>query len=58
MLNFDLKAVGEWRMLQLNEHHKLRLEANESSRTYKQRTKHWHDKHIIKKRFEEGHMAL
>ena len=57
-LNFDLKVAGEKRLLQLSELDELRLEAYESSRTYKERAKKWHDKHLIKKRFEEGDMVL
>jgi len=58
MLNFDLKVAGKKRSLQLYELDKLMLEAYESSRIYKEKTKQWHDKHIFKKRFEEGHMVL
>ena len=53
-LNFDLKAEGEKRLLQLSELDELRLEAYENSRVYKERAKKWHDKHLVKKRFEEG----
>ena len=36
---------------------KLRLdEAYENSRIYKERTKKWHDKHIMTKRFDKGDM--
>ena len=57
-LNFDLKATGKKRLLQLSELDELRLEAYESSRIYKERAKKWHDKHLIKKWFEEGDMVL
>ena len=57
-LNFDLKAAGEKRLLQLSELDELRLEAYESSRIYKERAKKWHDKHLVKKGFEEGDMVL
>ena len=57
-LNFDLKAAGERRFLQLNELNELRFEAYENSRIYKERTKKWHDKHIVMKRFEKGDMGL
>jgi len=57
-LNFDLKAVGEKRLLQLSELHELRLEAYENFRVYKERTKKWQNKHLVKKRFEEGDMVL
>ena len=58
MLNFDLKVTGEKWAIQLCELDELRLEAYESSHTYKERTKKWHDKHILKKRFKEGDMVL
>jgi len=57
-LYFDLKATGEQRFLQLSELDKLRLEAYESSHLYKERTKKWHDKYIMKKRFKKGDMVL
>jgi len=58
ILNFDIKEAGEKRLLQLNELDELRLEAYENSRVYKEKTKKWHDKHLVKKRFEEGDMVL
>jgi len=54
ILNFDLKATDEKRLLQLNKLDGLRLEAYKSSRIYKERTKRWHEKHILKKRFDKG----
>ena len=45
-------------MLQLNELHELRLETYESFKIYKDRTKYWHSKHIVKKGFKEGDMVL
>jgi len=57
-LNFDLKAVGEWRFLQLNELDELKLEAYEKSYIYKEWTKKWQDKHITTMHFEKGDMVL
>ena len=34
-LNFDMQAVGEKRLLQLNELYEIRLEAYEKARIYK-----------------------
>jgi len=48
-LNFDLKGASEKILLQLNELDKLCLEAYESLRIYRERTRRWHDKHIMKK---------
>jgi len=53
-LNFDFKVAGEKRLIQLSELNELRFEAYDNSRIYKEMAKKWHDKHLIKKRFEEG----
>jgi len=58
MLNFDLKVAEQRRMLQLIELDELRLEAYESPKIYEERTKRWHEKHIMKKQFKEGDMTL
>ncbi|XP_021754611.1 protein NYNRIN-like [Chenopodium quinoa] len=58
-LNFDAKVAGEKRLLQLNELDELRLEAYESSKIYKERTKRWHDKGLVRREFKEGdHVVL
>ena len=57
-LNFDLKMAGEKRLLQLNELDEFRLEAYESARLYKERTKKWHDHHIQRKQFGVGQKVL
>ncbi|CAM8942209.1 unnamed protein product [Rhodiola kirilowii] len=57
-LNFDRKASGEKRLLQLNELDEIRLDSYESSRIYKERTRKWHDKLLIKKEFSEGDNVL
>ncbi|GJW75210.1 reverse transcriptase domain-containing protein [Tanacetum coccineum] len=44
--NMDLDRAGENKFLQQNELDELRLEAYESSVSYKERTKQWHDKRI------------
>jgi len=44
-----------WRLCEIDE---LRLETYKSPRIYKERTKKWHDKHILKKRVEEGDLVL
>ncbi|XP_074300589.1 uncharacterized protein LOC141631872 [Silene latifolia] len=53
-LNFDATLCGEKRLLQLNELDEFRLQAYESSRLYKKKTKRWHDKKILKKYFQIG----
>jgi hypothetical protein len=52
--NFDMAAAGLNRKLQLAELEELRNEAYESARIYKDRTKAFHDKHIVRKSFEIG----
>ena len=54
----DSKVAGEKRMLQLSELDEFRNEAYENARIYKQKTKAWHDKHIIRKEFEAGQQVL
>ena len=58
MLNFDLKATRKKQFLQLCELDKLRLEAYENSWIYEDKAKKWHEKHIMKKSFEEGDTVL
>ena len=58
MLNMDSKVAGEKRMLQLSELDEFPNEAYENARIYKEKTKAWHDKHIIRKEFEAGQRVL
>ncbi|KAL2543010.1 Uncharacterized protein Adt_03988 [Abeliophyllum distichum] len=50
----DLDKAGETRLLQLNELNEFRMDAYENSVIYKERTKHWHDKHIRQRVFQVG----
>ncbi|XP_062104266.1 uncharacterized protein LOC133815442 [Humulus lupulus] len=54
----DMVAVGQQRMLQLHELKEIRNEAYESSRIYKEKTKAFYDKHILRKSFVEGQKVL
>ncbi|CAL9029459.1 unnamed protein product [Prunus brigantina] len=56
--NFDMKAAGEKRRLQLNELEELRHEAYENAKLYKVKTKQYHDKKIVRKTFEKGQKVL
>ena len=47
MLNMNFKMARKKRMLQLNELDELRHNAYDSSRIYKEKTKAWHDKHLM-----------
>jgi hypothetical protein len=56
--NMDLQEAGKERKLQLQQLEELRLEAYESSRIYKEKTKHFHDKMISRKEFYVGQQVL
>ena len=45
----DLQVIKEKRLLQLNELDEFRLEAYKNAKIYKERSKAWHDKHIMRK---------
>ena len=47
--NFDLKAAGKKRLLQLNEMDEFRNDAYENAKIYKEQTKKWHDKQILRR---------
>ena len=51
-LNMDFQVAREKRLLQLNELDEFRLEAYENAKIYKERTKAWHDKHIMRNEFQ------
>ena len=55
MLNFDLTEAGEVRKLQLSELDEIRAEAYENARSYKERAKLFHDRHILRKEFSRVH---
>ncbi|CAN6573008.1 unnamed protein product [Malus baccata var. baccata] len=52
--NFGYKDAGIARKLQLNELEELRNEAYENAKIYKERTKLYHDKAILRKEFHQG----
>ena len=54
----DSKVAGEKQMLQLSELEEFLNEAYENARIYKEKTKAWHDKHIVRKEFELGQQVL
>ena len=58
LLNFDLTVAGEERLLKFNEMDEFRLDAYENAKLYKERTKRWHDKHLIKRDFMVGDKVL
>ena len=50
----DSKGADEKRILQLSELEEFSNESYENARIYKEKTKAWHDKHIVRKEFESG----
>ena len=58
VLNLDLVKAGEKRLLYLNMLDGFRLQAYESAKLYKEKTKRLHDKHIMRRDFEEGQKVL
>ncbi|CAN6695303.1 unnamed protein product [Malus baccata var. baccata] len=57
-LNFDYQAAGEKRKLQLNELEEIRNDAYENAGIYKDKTKKFHDAHILRKEFQPGQKVL
>ncbi|KAM1943147.1 hypothetical protein ACFX15_011525 [Malus domestica] len=53
-LNFDYQAAGKKRKLQLNELKEIRNDAYGNAKNYKDKTKKFHDAHIIRKEFQPG----
>ena len=57
-LKFDLKASSEQRLLQLNEIEEFSNEAYENMKLYKEKTKRWHDKQILRREFKKRQKVL
>ena len=57
-MNCDFKAAKEKRLLQMNELEKLRNEAYDNAKIYKDKTKKWHDQKIMRKEFRVGELVL
>ena len=58
MQNMNLGMAGKMRMLKLNELDELRQNAYDSSRIYKEKTKAWHDKHLMHNELKPGQQVL
>ena len=54
----DSKMTSEKSILQLSELEEFCNEAYEITKIYKEKTKAWHDKHIVRKEFELGQRVL
>jgi hypothetical protein len=53
-----MKQDGDKRKLQLNELEELRRDAYENTKIYKGRTKVFHDKQLVRKKFHVGQKVL
>ncbi|XP_073056952.1 uncharacterized protein [Primulina eburnea] len=58
MLNFDLKDSGDVKKLQLNEMEEFRNDAYENAKIYKEQTKKWHEKIIVRRELKPGQQVL
>ncbi|KAI5323286.1 hypothetical protein L3X38_032358 [Prunus dulcis] len=58
LFNFSLGDAGTLRKLQMNELEEVRNDAYENSRIYKERTKVFHEKNILRKNFEPSQLVL
>ncbi|XP_074301383.1 uncharacterized protein LOC141632768 [Silene latifolia] len=56
--NMSLDDAGLHRKLQLQDLEELQLESYENATTYKERTKAWHDKMILRRDFKVGQKVL
>ncbi|XP_062118665.1 uncharacterized protein LOC133832320 [Humulus lupulus] len=57
-LNMDATSARQYRSLELNEMEEFRDEAYENAKIYKEYTKAWHDKNLVRKEFQPGKQVL
>ncbi|XP_015164076.1 uncharacterized protein [Solanum tuberosum] len=57
-LNLDLELTGKKRVNQLHELEEFRFHTYENAKLYKEKTKRWHDKHIVACTFKPGDKVL
>jgi hypothetical protein len=57
-LNMDLGKAGNLRKLQMCELEEHRNDSYESAKIYKEKTKKWHDSHILRREFSVGQSVL
>ena len=57
-LNFNLKEAGEKRLLLLNELEEILNDSYENANICKEKSKRWHDKHLLMKEFKVGDKVL
>ncbi|XP_047253715.1 uncharacterized protein LOC124887842 [Capsicum annuum] len=56
--NFEMKATGEKRLLQLIELDEFRLDSYDNANLYKEKTKRWHDRQIQDRVFRPRQFVL
>lgn len=56
--NFDEKLAGRKRLLKLDELEEIQLSAYENALIYKERTKRYHDKKLVRRNFQVGQQVL
>ena len=54
----DSKMADKKHILQLSELEEFHNEAYQNAKIYKEKMKAWHDKHIVRKKFEQGQRVL
>ncbi|KAK4729590.1 hypothetical protein R3W88_022578 [Solanum pinnatisectum] len=57
-LNLDVELAGRKRITRLHELEESRLHTYENARLYKEKTKRWHDKHMLSRTLEPGQLVL
>ena len=57
-LNFSLNEASEKRLLQLNELKEMFNDSYENAKIYREKTKRWHDKHLLRKEFKVGDKGI
>ncbi|XP_049405186.1 uncharacterized protein LOC125868609 [Solanum stenotomum] len=57
-LNLDPELVGRKRVNRLHELEEFRLHVYENSKLYEEKTKRWHDNHIVRRTFTPGENVL
>ena len=57
-LNFSLNEASEKSLLQLNELKEMFNDSYENAKIYREKTKRWHDKHLLRKEFKVGDKGM
>ncbi|XP_015060363.1 uncharacterized protein LOC107006285 [Solanum pennellii] len=57
-MNLDAELAGRKRVTQLHELEELRIHVYDNAKVYKEKTKRWHDKHIVLPTFHPGQLVL